>query len=129
MHHNFGGQQGYIALITSIIISALLLILISCASLSSFYSAENILAKTQKQESSDLAFSCLNMALLRLASDSSWLGAETWKVADKLCHITQVSLSNNNFVFILQVRVNNSFTTLKANVQKSNLEINSIEEL
>ena len=128
MSHKACNQNGFIALITSIIISALLLVLIASSSLSSLYASENTLEKSQKQQSLDLANSCINMVLLRLSADQSFNGLRTWKIGTANCIISQISLIDSSFVFEIKVSVGNSFTNLKVVANKTSLNIISIAE-
>lgn len=69
--------KGFIALISAIIISAVLIALVFSASTSGMYARFNALGSEYKRASLALADSCSNIALLRLAQDYNYAGGET----------------------------------------------------
>jgi hypothetical protein len=69
---DFNQQSGYIALISVIIMSALLLTITVALSSANYFSRYNILENEYKQHSSDLAEACVNYAKGQLAGNSGY---------------------------------------------------------
>lgn len=65
------GQGGFIALMSAIVMSAILLILVTTVSTSSFYARADSLGSENKRISLGLAESCINVALLALATSTA----------------------------------------------------------
>ena len=85
-------HKGFIALMSSIIISIILLTLVVTVSASTFYARFDALGGETKRESLSLAESCMNMALLRLAQNPLYQPApsgDTIAVGSKNCIIDQ----------------------------------------
>jgi hypothetical protein len=66
--------QGFIALMSAIIISAILLIVVTTGGLTGFYSRSNILDAELKSRSAAAADACADQALLLIANDSAYIG-------------------------------------------------------
>lgn len=66
-------QSGFIALMSAIIISVVLLLMITNLSLTGFYGRFNILDAELKEQSLAFAEACADTALLKLANNSSYL--------------------------------------------------------
>ncbi len=65
-------NRGFMALISVIIISAILLLVATSLSSSSFYGGFNVLDSELKERSSALAEACIDTAILRLANNPSY---------------------------------------------------------
>ena len=88
--------NGYIALVSAIIISAVLLIITFAMSFSVFFVRFNILDSEFKKTSEALAEACVNTAVLELEKSSSWVPAATGTLVtvdgpEKTCKICKVS--------------------------------------
>lgn len=95
-------QGGYIALMSAIIISALLIVISVTLSFTGFFARFNILDAEFKNRSLGLAEACANAALLKLAEDSSFSGNQTVAVGTDSCMIFGVATSAGKFVFKTQ---------------------------
>ena len=82
---------GYIALMSVIIISLILLAFTAVLSMSGYFSRFNVLAGEYKRVSLGLAESCVNVALLKIAQGPTYQGNETVPVGANNCNIKQVS--------------------------------------
>lgn len=76
-------KRGFVALMSVIIVSAILLILLFTLGASSFFSRFDALDTESKRESLALAESCAYTAMLKLAQDSTY--QPTPSVGDKIC--------------------------------------------
>ncbi len=89
-------QKGYIALVSAIIISLLLMAVAFALSFSSYFSRFNITDSSTKEISLSLAESCVDKALLSLAQNSSYGGNETITVdGTKNCSILPVETNGS----------------------------------
>lgn len=84
-------EQGYIALISVIIISVLLIALTFTVSFTGFFLRFNLLDREYKAQSSNLAEACANTAVLKLVNNPAYAGNEDIAVASDTCHIGSVS--------------------------------------
>ena len=82
---------GYIALMSVIIISLMLLALVAVLSTSGYFSRFNVLAAEYKRISLGLAESCVNVALLEIAKDPTYAGNETIPVGVNECNIKSIT--------------------------------------
>lgn len=115
-------QRGFIALISAIIISMILLLVITDASLTSFYGRFNVLDSEYKERSSALADACVDTLLLRLADGQNPTG--TIAVGTDQC---QIVTSTNPYA--IQAIYQNSYTNLQITLNNTSLAIVSWVEV
>ena len=84
-------KNGFIALMTAIVFSFVLMITAATLSQTSFFSRAEILDAEYKERSSALAEACVDTALLKLAVDPSYTGPETVSVGSDTCEIVSVT--------------------------------------
>src|SRR5687767_5360098 len=90
-HNQSARQQGYIALTSVVVISALLLSLTATMSLAGFSSRFNVLDSEFKTMSNFLASACVDTAILKLIDNLSYAGGETITVdTGQTCEIVSV---------------------------------------
>ncbi|HEV7701926.1 MAG TPA: hypothetical protein VGO63_00555 [Candidatus Paceibacterota bacterium] len=123
-------NSGFIALISAIIISAVLLLVVVNGSFSNFYSRSNILDFELKQKSSALAEACVDSAVLKLANSPVYTGNETISVSgNDTCFIGAINPSADPIAIFTKASVQNRVTNLDIKVKKSDLSIISWEEI
>jgi len=123
-------NSGFIALISAIIISAILLIIVTNLSLNGFYSRFNILDSELKERTSSLAEACADTALLKLANDSAYVGGESVTVPGGGTCTIDLTIANNPRTFITRANYNNIyFTKMKIVVNVTSVLITSWEEI
>jgi len=86
-------EEGYIALIAAILISAALLIMVAVVSFEGFYSRFTILESELKEQSDYLAEACVQTAILKISQDDTYFTAtfpETIPVGSENCEIVDV---------------------------------------
>lgn len=86
-------QSGFIALVSTIIISGVLMMLVFSSSTSSFFARFDIQNGEFRKMSLNLSESCVNVALLKIAQNYNYLppvGGETVSVAENYCKIQSV---------------------------------------
>ncbi|MES3005822.1 MAG: hypothetical protein V4664_02650 [Patescibacteria group bacterium] len=125
-------NTGFIALITTIIISIILLTIITGVSAMSFGLRFNILNSELKTKSTRLAEACAETAILNLVQNSSYGGRETIFVKGSPCYICQVDTLGVNKVIYTQASSSNMYSNLKVQIEPTSgrviswLETNSI---
>lgn len=82
---------GFAALVTALILSLILIIITVTLTRSGFFARSAILEAEFKETSSALAEACVDVALLRLARDFSYVGNETVTVNENECTIRIIS--------------------------------------
>jgi hypothetical protein len=97
MYKNFQPHnKGFVALLSVIIISSLLLALLFVTNLSSFYARFDALDVENKKVSRSLVESCANAALLNIAQNYNYLGNETVSVEGNVCSIDPIIYSSED---------------------------------
>lgn len=121
-------NSGFIALMSSIIISAMLILIVMNMSLTGFYTRTNILDSENKERSSALADACLDIALLGFVQNSSYSGNVNTIVGENTCFIGPVTTSGPQKIFKIKAIIANYYTNLKITVNSTNFSIVSAEE-
>jgi len=130
--HNLEPQKGFMALISAIIISVILLLIASSLNLTSFYNRSDILDSELKEKSSTLAEACVDAAILKLANNPSYIpttGGETVDVETDNCIIQSVNSSGNQKIINTKADYNHYVTNLKIVIDSSDLQVISWEEI
>ncbi len=124
-------QSGYIALVSVLIISGLLVMALCTVSMSGFFSRFNILNTEFKEMSASLAESCINTTLLKLAQNISYGGNETILVVDQSCTIRSVVPGSISGQLIVesQAIVEHAYTNLRATINSNDFSIISWQEI
>lgn len=130
-------QSGYIALVSVIIMSAVLLLLIVAVSGTSVLSRLNVLTYQYKEVSRGLADGCVDAALLRLINNSGYSPSnEAVLVGSQSCTIVSVTPSGGQNIIQVQgiypaTGNGRSYTNLQVRVTVStgSLVIHSWEEV
>lgn len=137
-------ESGYIALISAIVISSLLLIITFTANFSSFFARFNILDSEYKKVSTGLAEACAETAILEIAKNPAWspdVNGTCVGVGDpcpggpKVCKIcSSINAGGNDFEIKTRASYGNpdkAYTNLVVNVTRSatDVRVNSWEEV
>ena len=122
-------KKGYIALISSIIISMLMLMISLTLSFTGFFSRINILNAEFKEISLRLAEACVDVALLKLSENQSYQGNENIAINDKQCSILIIEAAGNEKVIKTKANFQKAVTNLKIKVNNADLSVISWEEL
>jgi hypothetical protein len=122
-------HSGFIALMSSIIISVILLVMITGLNLSEFYTRTNILDSELKEKSLALAEACTDTAILKIINNSNYNPTnEMVNVDADTCVIQSVSGTIEKTINI-QADYQNYFTNLKLKINSATLAIISWEEI
>ena len=125
-------KSGFVALITAIIISVILLAVAASLNQKGFFARAEILEAEYKFRSSVLAEACVDRALLKLAEDIGYSMPETLGVVDDACDIVSVSTSGSQITINTSARfpagINGAVTKLQIVVNLSDLSVISWRE-
>lgn len=117
-------QKGFIALISSIVMSAILLLITTTLSLSSFFTRFTILESEYKERSSALAEACVDSALVKIALDNTYSPSnEIVRVGNNTCLIKRVTTLGTQKTIVTQGNYQESYTNLSVTIQTNNLQI------
>lgn len=126
------GEQGFVALITAIVLSCILITAAVTLNMSGFFTRSSLLDSEYKERSSALSEACADVALLKLASDPSYAGNETMAVGTDTCQTRATKLgvpvAGQDTVETRGV-FNEATTNLRIVVETSNLSVQSWDEL
>lgn len=121
-------EEGYIAVISAIIITAIITVIALVFSSSNFMGRFDTLKIETKDVSRKVAEGCLEYAKLKLAG-GSYGGNETVAVGDYSCQILAITTQGQNTIIRSQTTINNETTKLLFTVLTSNLATVSLEEI
>ena len=123
-------QRGFIALMSIIIISVVLILGIVSSGLIGYYSRFNTLDSELKERSVAAADGCVDRALLQLAQDPNYTGGVMSLNSIDQCRIGKVSTIGSNTQFYVQATSSNTaVTNLQIVVASSDLSVISWEEI
>jgi len=120
-------EKGYIALTTSIILGAVLLILVISFAMLTFFNREGVLKSQFKDRSHFLATACVEKALLEFAKTASYSGSEVVTIGSEQCSIGAIESDPPNTIIRTTATVSRSQTNLKLMVDED-INIISLEE-
>ena len=129
-NHTF--QRGYSALISTLLLSAILSVLVFSASANAFLSRQNTTASEQYLQAIQLANSCASVALVNLAEDTAYspkVGGDLISVLPHIsCYIDSVTLAGNSATVHTHARVESShaFVEVAATIDPSSTTVVTI---
>jgi len=137
-NYKLKAQRGFMALMSAIIISAILLLIAVSLSTTSFYDRSNILDFELKEKSSALAEACTDTAILRLTKNLSYVpsppfnfttqtGGEPIIVDSDQCTIVSVDTFGSHIIKT-QAIFNNAYTNLRVIINPATFAVQSWEE-
>lgn len=123
-------HRGFIALISTIIIAAVLLVLMVSTATTTFKSRFAVLDAELKEVSRGLAEACVETAILKYAQDDTYPMSGTFPdtvpVGSRECVIKEV---DTNGVIKAQGEINNIYTNLLVDFDTNDFSIESWEEV
>lgn len=118
-------QRGFMALISTIIISVILLSMAVSLNLTNFYTQSNMLDAEFKEISFNLAESCTQIALLKLIKNPSYHpDNEVASINGNTCTI----ISINTGIIETSADYKNYSTNLRATINPNTMQTKSLEE-
>lgn len=122
-------QDGYIALITVIILSIILESIVFSSSLQGYFAQKTISQSLYKEQSFYLALSCAQEAALELKQNLAMFLPVYIQINNNLCSINAVTEGNQEFVILTSSSVEGFITKLETRVRSSDFSIISSKEL
>ena len=122
-------QKGYIALMSAVVISVLLLTITLSLGLSGFFGRLNIVDSESKERSIALAEACVDTAILEIAKGTNYTGQVN--VDSDSCTIVSImpdTPSSGQTTIKTQAVVNKSYTNFEVIINSKNFSIISWEE-
>jgi hypothetical protein len=116
--------SGFIALMSAIIISIVLLGIVLTGGLTGFFGRFNILDSESKERSSALAESCIDLAVLDYINNGAVTNGNK-TVGGDTCDIHSNSIAGNKLTIITQAKINNAYSNVKAIINTDDMTINS----
>ena len=125
-------QEGYIALVSAIVISILLISITVIIGMNNFFARFNILDSESKERSLALAEGCADEAIFKINEDASYNPSnEVVPVGSDSCTIVSVQAdtpSVGETTIKTQATINKSYTNLKVIVNNTDFTITSWSE-
>lgn len=125
-------NRGFIALVSAIIISVVLLVFTATLSYSLFFARYVILESEYKERSLALAEGCVDVALLKLANDPNYTGNELVTIGSDICTIRAIGGSSNKVIetqAIFPQSNTGAYTDLRVTVDPNTLAVISWNEI
>lgn len=128
--YNLKAKRGFVALISAIIISVVLLLIVTNASLTGFYSRSNISDGELKEISSNYAEACVDTALLKITNDSTYSGGgDTLDVDTDGINDCVIESVTTDTIYTKGNYNNKYYTNLKIGYDSSDVSVTSWEEI
>lgn len=109
-------EQGYIALITAIILGVTLLVAVLSFAFIIFFSKESATQAILKEDSYFAARACIEQALINITVDPSYTGGENISVGSDQCTISSVTEDGINYLITTTATIERSTTILELTV-------------
>ncbi len=122
-------ESGYIALMSAIIISAVLATAVFSLSSSGFMARFNVLEREFKSRSYYLADACADAALLKKIEDPYYSGPETLTINGDNCSIISVVSSGSQYLIKSQAVIQKATTNIRLTVDRGTFSVISREEI
>ena len=122
-------DSGYIAIVSVVILSLLVITALLITSVSSFKSRLNSLDTESKERGIAIAESCGKIAILKIARNSNYLGNETISVGSSTCTILPIENFGVQKIVRSKAVLNRTVTNLKMVVDAATLSIVSWDEV
>ncbi len=125
-------ENGFIALVSAIIMSAAILIIITALSLNGFYDRGNILDSELKERSLSHAEACIDYGIFLISTNVVHLSTTSMPVGQYQCALGPIpgpTPYSGVKIFYTQASTSNYFTTLKVSVDSGTFETTSYEEI
>ena len=129
---DYNNQKGYIALISVVFVSALLMLVVTSVNLTSISEIDMALKTTQAAESFYLAQACAEEVLMRLKEDAQYTGNESLEIEGAVCEVLSIEGegNTNRTVKVFSVE-NDMYCRIRIEITQINplMQITSWEEV
>lgn len=121
-------NQGYVAVVSSIIITAIVIVIALVFSSSNYLGRFDNQGVEMKDISREVAEGCLEYAKLKIA-EGQYNGGELKTIGDYSCYILPIETFAEGYIIKATSTVHNRETKLRLKISSSNLETISLEEV
>lgn len=122
--------RGFVALMSALVISVVLLLIASGGSLAGFFTRVNSLSFEYKEVTLALADACVSHTLLALSLDNDYSGNATTTLGEnRECYTGDISESGGTYTFRTRSYLNDVYTILEVETEAPDFTIVSYEEL
>lgn len=112
-------KNGYIALITLLLVGAIVLIAVIAITFVSLNQKSGIISHNRTIKNYYLANACANYAILQLQKNLEYQGHETLTIDENLCQVEAVSGSGNfSRIIITSSQINNQMKKIKIELEQ-----------
>lgn len=122
-------RKGYIAVISAVIITAIVMVIALVFSSSNFLGRFDSQTLEMKDMARSAAQGCLEYARLQLAINPNYAGSETRSVGGYFCSLLSISLQNNLYLIEASSTVGKGSVKLKLLADKNTLKTVSLQEV
>ncbi len=117
-------QDGFVALVSIMIITSLLLVMIISMSTTAFFASASTLEFSDAVIARAKAFNCGEIVLLRLSSNEKFEGSQDLFVQDQNCEVSNIDKSNSaEYSFSCAVLENHALAVVKFIIQPTTFSI------
>jgi len=122
-------RSGYIALVSALIISAVVFLVVFALGQASFFGRAGVADAVYKEQARALAEACVNVALLGLSEDDNYAGDETIAVGGDYCEILPVENASSGRIIYAQGMFGGAYTNFKVTLATATVDIIKWEEV
>ena len=126
---NLKKNKGFVALMSSIIISVILLLLATNLSFTGFYSRFNILDSEMKERSSAIADACIDIAILKFFQGTPYSVDTNVTVGENTCLVGGYTTSGTQEIFKVRGVYSNTYTNMRVVIDGTDFSVISVEEI
>lgn len=116
-------QSGFILLMSSIVLSAVLVAVVFSLSFSGFFTRFNLLDSANKESSLGLAEACAQIAVLKKQQDMAYLGNETIMVGSESCQVLPIENLGSEVLIKTRAEDGGAISNIQINLNFANLEV------
>ena len=125
-------NAGFVALITAIVLTVVLLLIATTLNLSGFFTRSSAMSAEYKERSASAAEACADRAMLKLAGNPAYAGGETISLGTDSCEIRPIlpdSPSAGKTTIETRAVFNESATNLRIVIVNSDKSVISWDEI
>lgn len=116
-------QAGFVLLISTIIIAAVLTAVIFSVSFRGFYTRFNLFDSESKERSLALAEACGQIAVLKRIQSSSYTGNETLPVGTGSCQVLTIDSTGSDIIIRTKAEIDDAVSNIQINLNSTTLAV------
>jgi hypothetical protein len=122
-------EKGFILLMSSIVVSAILVAVVFSLSFAGFFTRFNLLDSYNKETSLRLAQACSDIAVLKRIQNVSYHGDETIAIGSETCQILALELSGSEKIIKTTANKGGAISNIQVNLDLATLLVNRRREV